>query len=235
MKRILPLIPLLLIAMTACNRDCLEGNGNRINKDISLPDFNSIKIKGPVTVNLIQDSTHKLKITADENVMEHVKAEVNGRKLSIRLNRELCSTGRVAVYIGVSALSSVEAEGPVQLSNEGTLQLKDIELQFSGTVSSTLKLNAGEVKTRMEGDGKLSFTGQAGTHDIRMNGSSELLAYDFVVGRYKIQSEGVAKSNINVLNELKVNTSGASEIYYKGSPAKVDEKKSGSAKMERVL
>ncbi|WP_129715700.1 head GIN domain-containing protein [Pedobacter sp. SYP-B3415] len=235
MKMITRFLPVLLLFIAACNHDCLEEDGNRINKDISLPDFNSLKLVGPLDVNLIQDSTHKIKITAGEQVMGHVKTEVSGRRLTVRLNRELCGAGRVAVYIGVSDITGIEVNGSVHLNNEGTLQLKDLALDYSGHVSSALRLNAANVKTKLEGRGTLSFMGQAGSHDIRMQGSAELLAYDFTVGRYKIESDGVAKSNINVLNELKVNTSGSSEIYYKGSPGKVDEKKSGTAKLERVL
>jgi len=37
-----------------------------------------------------------------------------------------------------------------------------------------------------------------------------------------------------VLNELKVRTDGSSEIYYKGNPKKIDEKKSGATKLEKV-
>jgi hypothetical protein len=37
-----------------------------------------------------------------------------------------------------------------------------------------------------------------------------------------------------VLNELTVKTEGASEVYYKGNPKEVNEKKSGAAKLEKV-
>jgi len=46
--------------------------------------------------------------------------------------------------------------------------------------------------------------------------------------------EGVTKMKINVLNGLKVKSSGSTDISYKGSPEKLEEKKSGTYKLTKV-
>ncbi|MNY29344.1 hypothetical protein D3C86_1633800 [compost metagenome] len=99
----------------------------------------------------------------------------------------------------------------------------------------TMDINAGKLTTKVDGVGKLTLTGQAGVHDLKIKGTAKVDAFDFIVGIYNIDTDGTGKANINVLNELKVKTSGSSEIYYKGNPKKVDEKKSGATKLEKVI
>ena len=65
-------------------------------------------------------------------------------------------------------------------------------------------------------------------------GTATIEAFNLAAGVYELEVTGSAKANINVLNKLSVKTEGSSEVYYKGNPKDVKEKKSGAAKLEKV-
>jgi hypothetical protein len=67
-----------------------------------------------------------------------------------------------------------------------------------------------------------------------LSGSGDIDALDFVVGKYNIETSGASHCKINVLKDLSVHTSGASEIEYRGSPSNVSSDKSGASSITKI-
>jgi len=131
-------------------------------------------------------------------------------------------------------LKEVKGSGSVSVRSDGVVNGKDLKMGFAGSSDVSLDLSVANLETSMDGVGKLNLSGQAGSHKLTTTGSSETTAYNFVAGVYNIHITGNGKASINVLNELTVKTDGSSEVYYKGNPKKIDEKKSGATKLEKV-
>jgi hypothetical protein len=138
------------------------------------------------------------------------------------------------VKVGIGELKKLTAAGAVQILSESKLILNDLNISLSGSNKVRLDISAGKLTTTADGVAEINLNGQAGSHLLHTKGTATVEAFGFVVGLYDIDIDGVGKANINVLNELNVETSGSSEIYYKGNPRKVNEKKSGAAKLEKV-
>lgn len=230
------LIALLIpVLFAGCETKCIEDSGVAANRIDSLKNFDEIKINGAIKVILVQDSSYKVLIEADSNILAYVRAEVSNSELIIELDHEeYCGTDTILVRAGIGELKTLNLDGAVKVSGEGRIFADDLKLLLSGASDVSLELSASKVSTNVDGVGKIAFTGQAGVHELKIKGTAKVEAFDFIVGVYDIQTEGIGKANINVLNELNVNTSGSSEIYYRGNPKKVDEKKSGATKLEKV-
>jgi hypothetical protein len=167
--------------------------------------------------------------------MKVITARVSGHELQLKLeNGKYCGTDSIVVYVGLGELKRLKTDGMVRLTTDGMLNAADVELNASGSSDLSLNMNAGKLKTKIDGVGKLSLSGQAGTHELKTSGNVQVEAFNFVAGIYDINIDGTGKANINVLNDLRVKTSGSSEIYYKGNPKNVKEKKSGATKLEKV-
>lgn len=229
----------LLIGTSAllfsCSSKCIEDSGKHLIKDAKVKPFDEIEISGPIKLVLKQDSSFAIKISADSNIIEEIKPDVSGHTLKVSLDpMKYCGTDSIIIHAGIGALKVIKASGSSKVYSEGKIYLGDLDLDLKGAPDLNLNMNAANVKTEVDGAAKLTLTGQAGSHEVESKGVLNLDAFTFVVGAYDLDIEGTGKSNINVLNDLKVNTSGASEIYYKGSPKNVSEKKSGTAKLEKV-
>jgi hypothetical protein len=229
------LILSLTVFLASCSSKCVEDSGNHIIKDLTVTPFNEIEISGPVKLVLRQDSSFKLTVSADSNILEKIKTTVSGETLKIDLDpMQYCGSDSIIVHAGIGALSEIKADGASKVYSEGALHVGDMALDLSGATELNLNLYAGKLTTKSDGAARLTLRGQAGTHKLNSKGMLELNAFDFVVAQYDLDIEGTGKSNINVLNDLKVKTSGASSIFYKGNPKNVSDKKSGTSKLQQV-
>ncbi|MGN7204271.1 head GIN domain-containing protein [Pedobacter sp. SAFR-022] len=235
LKHKFSLLLVAAISFAGCSSKCIEDSGNHIVRDITVSPFDEIEIDGPVKLVLRQDSSFKLAVSADSSIIDKIKTTVSGEKFKVSLDpMQYCGGDSIVIHAGIGALTEIKAAGASKVYSEGSLHVGDIDMKLSGATELNLNLYAGKVKTESDGAARLTLSGQAGAHELDSKGVLELNAFDFVVAQYDIDIQGTGKSNINVLNDLKVKTSGSSTIYYKGNPKNVSDKKSGTSKLEKV-
>lgn len=235
MKKVALYIIAVPLLFAACKSKCVEDLGIHSSKDLSLKPYDEIKVSGPVKLLLRQDSTYKLNIGADSSVIGLVKAEVSGHELTVKLDAEkYCGKDSIIVTAGIGDLKKLSAAEAVKVYTTSKINLNDITINLSGATLLKLDINAGKLTLNNDGAAAINLIGQAGAHVLKSKGTLNLDAFDFAAGIYDLDIEGAGKANINVLNDLKVRTTGATEIYYKGNPKNVDEKKSGVSKLQKV-
>jgi uncharacterized protein YaiE (UPF0345 family) len=232
---------LLLVAATSitlfssCRRfRCVKGTGNVRTETRKMSNFTKLDIAGGYKVTLKQDSTESISITTDDNLFKYLQTTVEGSTLKIHSRRNVCSSGETTITIGVKNLDRIEASGAVELRSDGRLTVGDLRFDLSGSSKIDMELYAGKVRTDASGSTEVYLKGQAASHEIDMSGSGKVEALDFVVGKYKIGTSGASECKINVLNELDVHTSGASDIQYRGNPTKVNNDQSGASSVKRI-
>jgi hypothetical protein len=220
-------------SLSSCMLNCVHGSGNQKSEDRKIGNFSRINISGGFKVILKQDSSMSLKITADDNLLKYIKAEVSGDRLRIYSRRSFCNTGEITLNIGVRHLVEIRASGAVDVQSDGKITTQDIHFKLSGATKVTMDLNAARVTTDGSGATELNLKGQATSHDIDLSGSGKVYALDFVVSNCNISTSGVGHSEVNVLKSLSVHSNGASEVKYRGNP-NVTNDKSGASSIEKV-
>lgn len=235
MKKFIFLLFAFPLIFASCKTKCIEDSGVRVEHEKVFKDFDKLEVAGPIKVVINQDSTYKIRIAADSNVVDAIKASVSSGTLKLKLDAEkYCGTDSIVIHTGIKYLKSIRLESGSKLYSNSLLNLRDVELILNGNTEVDMQLTTGILTTNIDGTAKIKLVGQAGEHILKSKGVLTLDAFDFVVAKYNLDTEGVNKSNINVLNVLKVETSGTSEIYYKGSPKDISKKKTGNAKLEKV-
>ena len=91
-------------------------------------------------------------------------------------------------------------------------------LSLSGASHIMGELNANDVKFNCSGVGSIELTGSANNIDMDASGASKILTEQFAVKNASIVLSGTGKITVNASDYLKVNSSGASSVNYKGSP-----------------
>jgi hypothetical protein len=222
------------ITLSACNFECKKGSGKEVTESRKVGKFSKIDITGGYKVVIKQDTTSSLSITADDNLMQYIQSDVSGDKLTVSSSHTVCSSGMFILNISLRDLSSIKASDAVDIASDGKITTKDLEINLSGATKVTLNLNADNVTTHGTGVTVLNLTGQASSHTVELKGSGELDALDFVVAKYRIKTEGASNCKINVLNQLDVNSSGASDIQYRGNPTSINNNKSGASTLKKI-
>jgi hypothetical protein len=232
---------LLLVAATSitlfssCRRfRCVKGNGNVRTETRKMTGFTKVDISGGYKVTLKQDSSESISITTDDNLFKYIQTNIEGGTLRLRSRRNICGSGETTVIIGVKNLDKIGASGAVEIRSNGRLTVQNLSFDLSGSTKIDMELYAGRVRTDASGSTEVYLKGQAASHEVDLSGSGKVEALDFVVGKYKIGTSGASECKINVLNELDVHTSGASDIQYRGNPTKVNNDQSGASSVKKI-
>ncbi|MBE7174942.1 MAG: DUF2807 domain-containing protein [Mucilaginibacter polytrichastri] len=220
------------VSFVSCSKKCKKPSGKSTTQNRVVKEFTEIEVGGNLNVLLVQDDSHRVEVTGDENFMESIKTEVSGGTLSIK--EEDCEGEKISVVIHTRDIKLMKFGGVIDVHNEQPIKTGDLHMEFAGGVKADLKLNAAKLTTRAAGRVEIKLEGQASQHDIDMAGSGTLDALNFVVAKYNINAAGVANCKINVLEELNVNTSGSGDIEYKGSPAKINKKIMGAGGLKQI-
>nr|WP_294790955.1 head GIN domain-containing protein [uncultured Mucilaginibacter sp.] len=228
-------LSILVITVQSCNTECIQGSGKNATDKRQVAEFTKLDIAGSFNVTLVQDSSNSVTINADDNIISVVKTDMSGDKLKISTdNKNICSSKEIAITIGVRNLKSIAASGAVEVTSNGRLNLGDLDLNLSGATKINLNIAASNVETKGSGVNDISLKGQASSHAIELSGSGNVHGFDFVVGNYSIETSGQSDCEINVLNELNIHSTGASDIKYKGNPTKINKSKTGALSLAKV-
>jgi hypothetical protein len=229
------LIFALPLLFTACKTKCVEDTGVKVEHEKVFEKFEELEVRGPIKVVLRQDSSYKVVIAADSAIVDEVNASVGSNTLKLKLDPEkYCGSDSIIVYASFKLLKEIKLESGSKLASDGLINLRDVELTLDGNTEINMELSASKMTTNVDGTANITLRGQAGEHIIKSKGAFTLNAFDFIAGKYNINTEGVNKAKINVLNDLNIETSGTSEIQYKGSPKSINKKKAGNAILEKV-
>jgi hypothetical protein len=223
-----------LCLLSSCRFSCIKGSGHQVTENRKVADFTRIDISGGYKVSLRQDSSLNLSVHADDNLMKYIRIEVDAGKLRIFSRKNLCSSGEITVSVGVKSLEGIKTSGAIDLESDGKLVTKDLSLRLNGASKVTMDLNADNVTTEGSGSTEINLKGQAASHRIELSGSGKIHALDFVVDSYDIQTTGASECQINVLHNLNVNTTGASDIKYRGNPTNVNSHKTGASSLTKI-
>lgn len=234
-KTALYLIALPLL-FAGCKSKCVEDLGIHATREAVVKPFDEISVSGPIKLILRQDSSFKVLIEADSSIIDKVSAEVSGHELNLKLDaKAYCGKDSIIVSAGVGDLKKISGEGATRIYTSSTLNVNELALNLSGATRVVMDLNTGKLTTTLkDGAASIDLNGQAGQHKVKSKGAITMNAFTFITGVYELDLEGTAKMKVNALNDLKIKTSGAVEIFYKGSPKNIEEKQSGTYKLEKV-
>lgn len=226
---------LLPVIFAGCKSKCVDDLGIHVTRDRQLKPFNEIGVSGPLRLVMRQDSSFKVSVTADSAAIDLVSAVVKGDRLELSMDKsKYCGKDSVIINAGIGALKKITAKGAGHIYTSSAIHVGELELDLSGATQLMMEVNAAKLITSTDGAASLTFIGQTGSHQLKIKGALQMNAFAFVAGGYDINSQGVSKLQINVLNDLKIKTSGSSDISYKGSPKNISENKNGTYKLTNV-
>ncbi|MBW8243603.1 DUF2807 domain-containing protein [Muricauda oceani] len=185
--------------VVSCSSDDITGSGTLTTESRELNAFTAVSVKGIANVNITQGDSQTVEITADSNVIDYLRTEVENGSLNIYLasghNYENIT---VHVDVMVKGLNGVTNEG------SGTLKILDVEnLDFH---------------IKNIGTSDISFSGSSKTLSIENEGSGRISGYGFLTESCAVNIVGSGDVEVNCANELQVEINGSGNVFYKGNP-----------------
>jgi len=222
-KRVILLLCLFLavLIVTACNARVITGSGDVITETRQVNDFDRISISGSGEVIVTQGESESLSIETDDNVMDHIEAEVEGGtlKLGMKDGINLISTTRLVFYVGVDDLAGLSISGSGDVESE-KIDAGHLEVQISGSGDVMIaSLTADELKAEISGNGEIDLAGDVAAQDVDISGSGKYLAGDLCSESVKVSVSGSGDATVCATETLDVSVSGSGSVNYYGRPS----------------
>jgi hypothetical protein len=260
MKRLLSTaLALGLAVLTGCGIfPVVRGSGFLVDSHYSYSDFAGVTAEQAFKVTIVADSVWSVTVTCDDNVVPYLEVTREGGLLRIGLTpftRFLDATlaaevrmpvltflevsGAAGVRVGPGFASALDAS--VTVSGAGSVEVQGLtcgalDLNISGVGSATASsLDATSLTAELSGESSLVAAGRAPWASITASGAGSGHLLDLVAGSADLDLSGASKVWVDVgSGVVTVSASGASVLYYSGSPLFQIEELSGESQIHRV-
>lgn len=198
------------------NGRSVEGSGNVKTEKRDLSNFDAISVSGGIDLYIHPNSSEKVEVKADDNILEMIFTEVSGGTLKIYSKGSIQNPESMRVDVWVDNLERLAVSGGTDTYFKGTLKTDHFKLVASGGSDVTINIEAKELILVASGSSDINMTGSANYLRATASGSSDLKAYDLAVKKCKLKASGSSDAYVSVSEELDLSASGSSDVHYRG-------------------
>lgn len=193
--------------------DRIKGSGVMSTETRDARDFNSVEVSGVFEVTIAAQKEYGVRIEGEDNLLSHVKIDVDGQTLRISSDEDLKPRSAIKIFVSAPEIESVDASGVSHIT--------------------VTEVKSEEFRTNISGASSLKVSGTAETLNADVSGASGLDAEELVVRSAKAVASGASKATVNASQDLDVESSGASNIKYVGDPKNIEREASGVSSISR--
>jgi hypothetical protein len=195
MKRFL----VLFLLLGACHWPGVRGSGRRAEETRDLTAFTRIDLKGSTDVTVTAGEAFKVVISADDNIVPHIRTRVVGGTLVVDTDEgNYWHKNPDLVTVTMPTLEGVTITG-------------------SGDIEARNVL-AGKFAARITGSGDLKVSGKANELEADITGSGDMSLFDLATRRADVTINGSGDVQVSPSEVLKARVAGSGDVRYRGSP-----------------
>jgi len=232
----------IIIPITGCSGTFgspVSGNGHIQTKSFSNVGFDKVEIDNAFQADITYANTFAINITMDSNLFEYLDLRQLGSTLHIGLQKNhsyFDTTQKATITLPDLRGISVSGASKTQISNFNSVNDLNIDVSGAGRLDCT-SIKAGDTVIGVSGAGQTTGTLSmangnfdiSGASTLQLEGTATNITADFsgassgkldnlAVATAKITVSGASNATINVSANIDANVSGASRLYYIGSP-----------------
>jgi hypothetical protein len=190
-----------------CTVQPLKGDGKISVDHRQISNFTSLEAAGAFVVQW-SSGPPSLTVTADQNLLPHIRTRVSGDLLKIDTDTPIVPTRRVTIVVSSGALTRVDLAGAVALTAS---RVTSAAFLLTATGASTINV-----------DGNVSEL------NVELTGASRLNAATLNSKSANVTLTGASSADIAVKESLKATITGAGVLAYSGQPGSVEKQITGA-------
>jgi hypothetical protein len=234
MSKRLALIAVLFagcLFLCACGLSFARGSGKLVTESREVRGFDHISLTSSGEVILVQGDRESLTVETDDNLMQHVKTEVQGDTLTLGTKGGVAiSPTKLIFSLTVRDLDGLTATGSGEIVVE-RFNTDNLEIKTTGSGDIRIDaLAADEISVRITGSGDVYLAGQVAGQEVSLSGSGVYRAGDLRSETAAVRTTGSGGATAWVTESLDARTTGSGSIEYYGAP-KVDASSTGSGRV----
>jgi hypothetical protein len=194
-------IVVLSVLVVSCGElNSVKGSGNVITENRTVSGFDSVSLNGNGKLEIDQNGTEALSITADDNILPLLTSEIKGTQLVLRVKSgtSISPSKTIVFKVGARNLTAISCAG-------------DTTAVATGIHTDSLKLD-------IAGSGDMSAEGSSDRQEITIAGSGKYLGGSLKSRIATINIAGSGDAVLAVSDKLDVTIAGSGSIKYLGDP-----------------
>lgn len=234
-------VSVLLLTLSSCSfefsftdgfSNAIDGSGDVVTEEFDLDAISAVDVGTFFDVEIFVGDEQSVVVSADDNLFEHLKIEVNNGVLELGTKPDSAiGKAKLSAAVTVTQLDSLTASGASDVAMS-TFDGGDLEVDVSGSSDLVLAGRFDRLAITVSGASDVDVAGRTTSAEIVVDGASNLDFGDSEVGEVGVDLSGA--STLAIRNVAKVGGSidGVSTIKV-GDATSVELDTSGLSKIER--
>ena len=225
-----------------------------------VPSFTAISVSSAIDLYLTQSNKNEVAVSAtNDEIRDHIITEVVGGTLIIRLGDKgtwfswrKWGNYKTKAYVSIQDINALTASGASNVHLVNTIESPKMRIKLSGASDFKGNLKAGVLMYQLTGasdykgevsansidiDGSgassIELIGKVDDLAIEVSGASTAKLYNLTAKGAILRASGASNIGVTVTEILRANSSGASDINYKGNPTVKESNTSGASSIRR--
>jgi hypothetical protein len=233
----------------------VRGSGDTVEQSYEFSGFTRISTGWAFDVTVTEAKSYAVTVSVDDNLQEYLDVYKDGDTLHITMKHgRTYSNTHLEAEVKLPRLVALTLSGASKGSVSGFATGDDFKLEVSGASRATLSdmtveefrlevsgasraegsINAeGDARFEASGASTIKLSGSAEDAEIRVSGASTADLEDFAVRNADAEVSGASNATVNASGTLSAEVSGASHLYYTGSPKLGNIETSGASSVDR--
>jgi hypothetical protein len=228
--------PRVVLDRLAGGDERVNGSGRIVTEDFDIRGFSRVDVSHAFQAEVVHSSSYKVVVRVDDNLRQHLRVEKRGETLVIGLKPMRGFSLRNATMeaeVHMPDLRGIEASGASDVRISGFSSVKDFEADLSGASYLDGEITAQDVDIEVSGASRVRLRGKAEDLRLDVSGASNLDLKDFPVQDADIELSGASEVEVVLSGTLDIDASGASRLYFGGSPTMGRVDLSGASSIKR--
>ncbi len=184
-------------------RPFLKLGGTAVSEWRNNGDFHAIDAEDAVIIRFRQSDTCSVRVMAPSNTVSSVRTDIRGGVLYIR--NENCAPELrqdIEVLVCAPSLDQLKLSESCSFRSETPVKLSRLDLEIDEASTIVMSGEVSKLNVRTEEEAKADLTGLA-------------------VGKAEVRADEASSVNLGQVDDLRIRTSGASTVTFKGRPKRL--------------
>ena len=232
---------LFLIAVLAVTSIYSQKNIRDANAVVrKVGSFHSIKTADGIDLVLTQGNEEGLAVSASkEEYRNRIVTKVENGVLNLYYEKNgddrdrFWSNRKLKAYISFRQLKELHASGGSDIKVDGSLKSDRLVLRIGGGSDLEANVDCASLEIEASGGSDVDLSGKAGKLQLSVSGGSDFKGFEFAADNADINASGGSDVAITVNRELTADTSGGSDLNYRGNATVVKTSSSGGGSVHK--
>lgn len=203
--------------------------------EIPIQSTNKLVINSNLPVHIYKSDSLRIKVSSGKQGMKGINITPGPEGVTIDATRPDFDNNNIGSSIDIytNNLENITASGGTYIFVEDNFAGSQMNISVNDNSDFTGKITCDHLNLTASGASDVVLIGGAGSMNAVASGSSDLKLFEFPVQKMNVTVSGASDAYVDVTDELTAVASGASDIYYKNEPVKLNANTSGASDIKK--